>query len=95
MTARRPVTLDMLPLYASDEQIGAALLGPARALEWPSIAAALERRGLPPVDPLHKGRYVPAVRRFYDLRHGVGHGTIGPADGEEHLERWAGSKRRV
>jgi hypothetical protein len=87
----RPISLADLPLYASDDELGAAILGRARAREWPGLAAALERKGLPPVDALHKGRYVPAVKRWYDLRNGLG-GIAGlePIDGKEGP--WESSK---
>ncbi|KLK92855.1 hypothetical protein AA309_12070 [Microvirga vignae] len=55
--------------------------------EWAAKAKILEGDGLPPVDPLMGGRYWPAVRRYFDCRHGVT--SIGPlhhADGEENLD---------
>jgi hypothetical protein len=88
-------SFDALPLYANDDQIGAAILGEARAKEWRSIALGLERKGLPPVDPIHRGRYVPAVKQWYDRRHGVGTTTIGKADGPEDWESWNRSRRRA
>jgi hypothetical protein len=79
-----PIGLADLPLYASDDELGAAILGRARAKEWSGIASALERKGLPPVDALHKGRYVPAVKRWYDLRNGLGgNARLEPLDGKE------------
>jgi hypothetical protein len=87
----RPISLADLPLYASDDELGAAILGRERAREWPGLAAALERKGLPPVDVLHKGRYVPAVKRWYDLRNGLGGITgLERVDGKEGL--WESSK---
>jgi hypothetical protein len=93
MTAR--ASLDALPLYASDEQIGVAILGKGRAKEWCAIALGLERKGLPQVDPIHRGRYVPAVKQWYDARHGVGTSTGGKADGPEDWGSWNQSKRRA
>jgi hypothetical protein len=58
------LTLDHLPLFAADSLIGAAVIGPGRACEWPAIASLLETRGLPKIDELMGGRYVPAVRVF-------------------------------
>ena len=63
---RGPLLLDYLPLFADDSSIGAALFGPERAREWPPIASLLEGRGLPKIDQLMGGRYVPAVRAFFD-----------------------------
>jgi hypothetical protein len=87
--------LEDLPLYANDIQIGEAILGPGRGHDWACIATALEGQGLPRVDPLHKGRYVPAVLHYYDLRHGVVGVSMPATDGREHPEIWANSKRRA
>jgi hypothetical protein len=56
-----------LPIYADDLEIGEAVLGRARAREWREFAPLLEGRGLPKIDALHGGRYVPAVARFYGV----------------------------
>jgi hypothetical protein len=87
------------PLYPSEAEIGKLILGPARAKEWPAIAATLEKRGLPPVDPLTGGRYLPAVRAFLDRRHGVD--AVAPAVDPTEGEDWSwksdprASKRRA
>ena len=39
-----------LPLFASDDIIGRALLGADRVQEWQQIAPLLEARGLPKID---------------------------------------------
>jgi len=64
-------TLDKLPLFATEEQISAAILGPGRVAEWRGIVKLLEGRGFPRVDGLHGGRYVPAIRAFYDAQYRV------------------------
>lgn len=69
-TALNPA-LDGLPLFASEEQLSRALMGPGKISEWRQIAPLLERRGLPTVDGLLGGRYVPAVRAFFDRQYGV------------------------
>lgn len=66
MTARARSLAD-LPLYADDMDIGAAVLGPARASEWKAMAPLLEAKGLPKIDELHGARFVPAVCRFYGV----------------------------
>ena len=44
-------SLDNLPLFATDDVLGAALLGAAaRVQEWRQMAPLLEIRGLPKVD---------------------------------------------
>jgi len=43
-------SLDNLPLFATDDVLGAALLGADRVQEWRQMAPLLERRGLPKVD---------------------------------------------
>jgi hypothetical protein len=67
-------TLDSLPLFASEEAISAAILGTGRISEWRQIVRDLEKRGFPRIDAAHKGRYVPAVRAFYDAEYRVTQG---------------------
>lgn len=62
---------DGLPLFASDEAISMAFLGPGKTREWKQIATLLEGRGLPKIDALMGGRYVPAVRAFFDREYGL------------------------
>jgi hypothetical protein len=64
-------TLDDLPLFASEEQLANAILGPGKLVDWRGISKMMEDRGLPYIDAFHGGRYVPAVRRFYDAMYGV------------------------
>jgi len=59
-------------LYPNEAEIARLVLGSKRAKSWDGIAAVLERRGFPQVDPLFGGRYWPAVKAFLDRRHGVG-----------------------
>lgn len=55
---KRATRFDDLPLFAPDEDLAVAVCG-KNAGQWPSIAALLEREGLPQIDPLFGGRYVP------------------------------------
>ncbi len=87
-------TLDQLPLFASDDEIGAAILGPKRSCEWKSMAPLLEQRGLPKIDRLHGGRYVPAVRSFYDRDNMIAPLVPASPDGVEHPESWSRERRR-
>lgn len=66
--------LESLPLFASEEEISAAILGPGKTVAWRGIVKILEDRGLPRIDGLHGGRYVPAVKAFYDDMYGVRQG---------------------
>jgi hypothetical protein len=59
------------PLYASEEQVAEMVFGPGHLRDWRDRAAILEREGLPKVDPMMGGRYLPAVRTFFDQRNGV------------------------
>jgi hypothetical protein len=86
-------TLDQLPLFADDSSIGAALFGPDRAGEWPSIASLLETRGLPKIDVLMGGRYVPAVRAFFDRDYGLASTAPLTPDGVEELGAWKRKRR--
>jgi hypothetical protein len=84
----RRVTLDALPLFADDAAIGAALLGPARACEWKSLAPLYERRGLTKIDAVMGGRYVPAVKAFFDAENGIVSRPVAAPDGVENPAAW-------
>ncbi|MGB6534924.1 MAG: hypothetical protein WBF58_03075 [Xanthobacteraceae bacterium] len=60
-----------LPLYPSELEIGQAVLGTERAHEWPAVAEALEREGLPLADPLTGARFWPLVQAYFAARHGL------------------------
>lgn len=82
-----------LPLFATDQQIAVAIVGRERAAMWiKTVIPQLERKGFPRVDPLHDGRPVPLVKKFYDGYLGITDG-LGAVDGEERLGEW--SKRRA
>jgi hypothetical protein len=89
----RRAVLDDLPLFADDIALGSALLGVHRAGEWSNIVPIFERRGFPKVDPIMGGRYVPAVRAFFDREYGVGGAALSAPDGIERP--WKESKRRA
>lgn len=88
--------LDHLPIFADDASIGPALLGRDRGREWAAIATLLEARGLPKIDTLMGGRYVPAVKAFFDHDYGLT-GASPPLapDGREDLGAWKKRKRPV
>lgn len=86
--------LDDLPLFADDRAIGQALLGAARAAEWASIVPIYERRGFPAVDPIMQGRYIPAVRAFFDREYGLGGATLSKPHGTERPETWNAPRRQ-
>jgi hypothetical protein len=69
--ASRFQTWDRLPLFANEEAISGALMGPGKTAEWRQIAPLLERRGLPTVDGLLGGRYTPALKAFFDREYGI------------------------
>lgn len=68
---RRPLTLNDLPLYASDEEIGEAVLGYERKQEFSAFAALCERDGMPKINPFWGGRYVPSVKAYLDFENGL------------------------
>jgi hypothetical protein len=70
MARRRNLTINDIPLYADDEDIGEAVLGWGRRKEFHGLATLLEDRGMPKISPLMKGRYVPAVKHFFDVYNG-------------------------
>lgn len=85
---KRSIKWDDLPLFASDAEIGTALLGPERAGEFRQRAALLEGRGLPKIDPQWGGRYTPAVRRFFDVDYGLSDAKPRNPGGVERADQW-------
>ena len=61
-------------LYISEDEI-ASRVGVGRK-RWRSLAATLERDGLPKRNPVIGKRYWPAVRSFLDRMEGVGQGSF-------------------
>jgi len=70
MTARFK-TLDELPAFASEDDLAAALMGTGKTTAFRAILPLLEARGFPKVDGLMGGRYVPAVKAFFDREYKV------------------------
>jgi hypothetical protein len=87
---------ESLPLFPTEEAIGAMLLGPGREQEWRQIAPLLEARGLPKVDQPMGGRYVRAVVEFFDHLYGLDCGGDLPLapDGMEHFDEWNRKPKR-
>jgi hypothetical protein len=90
----RTSNLESLPLFATDDAIGAALLGPQRVAEFKQIVPLLEARGLPKVDQLLGGRYTRAIIAFFDREYGLDRGGDAPLtpDGPEHFDKWRKQK---
>lgn len=83
---RKPLTIDDLPMFAPDEAIATVFMGPGKTAQWRQIAALLEGRGLPKIDELMGGRYVPAVKRFFDSEYKLTEGPpLAAPDGAEDL----------
>lgn len=85
-----------LPMFATDQQLAVAIVGKARAAMWiKTVIPQLDRKGFPRIDPLHDGRPVPLVKKFYEGYFGITAGyAAAAADGEERLGQWKKSKRR-
>ena len=84
------------PWFATEDQIGTALLGANRLDEWLQIAPLLEARGLPKIDQLMGGRYMPAVRAFFDRLYGLDHSAANlplAPDGVEDFGSWKRRKK--
>jgi hypothetical protein len=84
--ARRLTLLEPSSLYPDEAEIARLVLGDARAKDWDGVATVLERKGLPPIDPMMGGRYWPAVRAFLDRRHRLNLDAEPPAP--EADENW-------
>lgn len=69
------ITLEQLPLFADERSLSEAVLGRGKYTHWRAIIPLLERRGFPTIDGLMGGRYVPAVRAFFDREYRV-HGEL-------------------
>lgn len=80
---REPLTIDRLPLYATDEEIGEVVLGFEKRGEFVKLAVLLERQGMPKISPLLGGRYVPAVKQFFDTYNGLSQSVPMRPDGVE------------
>ncbi|WP_411036835.1 hypothetical protein [Shinella sp. BYT-45] len=87
--------LSKLPLFATDREIAVAVVGKERASMYVKAAIPiLERHGFPKIDPLHDGRSVLLVRRFYDGYLGITAGfQVAAPDGEENLGVWKGRRQ--
>jgi hypothetical protein len=85
-----------LPLFASDREIAIAVVGKEKASYYTkAVIPMLERQGFPLRDPLHDGRPVPLVMRFYERYWGIASSAaVGRPDGEENLGLWTGRRRR-
>ena len=89
--------LSQLPLFATDQQLAVAIVGKERASMWvKAVIPQLEKKGFPRIDPLHDGRPVPLVRKFYDGYFGITAGFSAAApDGKEDLSIWDRSRRQA
>jgi hypothetical protein len=88
------MTLDALPLFATDAELAKAILG-KRAKEWPRVVALYEAKGLPPINTLMCGRFVPAVLKFFDHLEGVTNSApVASCDGKEDALAWNKRKTR-
>ena len=73
------------------------LLGSKRACEWKGLAPLYERQGFPKIDPVIGGRYVPAIKAFFDKQYGIATLPTAP-DGIDRPETWKtapGQKHRA
>ncbi|MDW9483175.1 hypothetical protein GOB57_31650 [Sinorhizobium meliloti] len=87
--------LSQLPLFATDQQLAVAIVGKDRASMWmKTVIPQLEKKGFPRIDPLHDGRPVPLVRKFYEGYFGITAGFNAAApDGKENLGMWKSRRR--
>lgn len=85
--------LDDLPLFASDDAISEVVMGKGKSAEWKQIAALLERDGLPKINDLMGGRYVPAVKAFFDNDYGLIPAPPQAPDGPERLGSWKNRRK--
>jgi len=91
---RDAITWDRLPLFASDEAIGEAVLGRNRRGEFHGLATLHERDGMPKISAVWGGRYVPAVKLFLDTQFGLSAAVPLAANGLEGDFHHGSSRRR-
>jgi len=95
--AAKASNIESLPLFATDDVIGAALLGADRVQEWRQMVPLLEARGFPKIDALMGGRYTPAVRAYFDHQYGLDRDRSGDVplapDGVEDFAAWKQKRR--
>jgi hypothetical protein len=69
------------PLYVNEIELHRRVAPHLGKDRFRAAVRACERRGFPPVNPLWRGRYWPAVKRWLDDENGLSnHGFIGTAD---------------
>ncbi|TIN83128.1 MAG: hypothetical protein E5X97_27410 [Mesorhizobium sp.] len=75
-------------------EIALAIVGKAKAQYWlTAVLPRIERDGFPAEDPLHTGRAVPLVRKFYEGYFGMTAGfAMAKPDGEEKV--WQPKRQR-
>jgi hypothetical protein len=71
MSKGKNLTLSDLPLFATDDQLGEAILGWARRKDFDGLATLREIDGMPKSSTFWGGRYVPAVKAFLDVDQGL------------------------
>ncbi|RWN66294.1 MAG: hypothetical protein EOR99_16065 [Mesorhizobium sp.] len=88
--------LDHLPLFASDIEIAAAIVGKKCAKKWKEtrLPTLAEKAGFPPIDPFHEGRPVPLVKRFYESYLGLSASGGFRLDGAENPAAWKTRRRK-
>lgn len=91
------ITLDELPMFATDRQIAEAIVGTEKADAWlrdrlPTLAS---KPGFPPIDAFHGGRPVKLVARFYDAYLGIGPLAAATPRGRENASAWKPSRHRA
>jgi hypothetical protein len=94
MTARFK-TLDQLPAFASDDDLATALLGTGKITVFRAVVPLLEHRGFPKIDGLMGGRYVPAVKAFFDREYHVqGEAQVSAPHAPAELGAWKKQRGR-
>ncbi|KQT77277.1 hypothetical protein ASG51_22515 [Methylobacterium sp. Leaf465] len=82
------LTLNQLPLFADDRDVARAVVGPdqEKIRHWLASVPSLEMSGLPKRHTVY-GRYVPAVRLFYERQYGIGPAALTQSARDEILAK--------
>lgn len=92
-----PDCFSKLPLFASDDEVAAAIVGTKNAQKWKKerLPTLSGKPGFPPVDPYHGGRPVPLLWKFYQsYLHIASTGETEIRQSESHLEgQWRRPRR--
>ena len=88
--AEAAITLEDLPMFATDLQIAEAIVGREKAEKWmrERLPALANKPGFPAIDDFHGGRPVALVARYYANYLGTSSSTMTAPPGKADASGW-------